>query len=45
MELLDTDNGPLFIDFENTTQGPVEYDLAWVPKAVSDRYPKLTKTW
>jgi aminoglycoside phosphotransferase (APT) family kinase protein len=32
-------NGPLFIDFENTSRGPVEYDLAWVPKEVSDRYP------
>ncbi|GAA2757390.1 aminoglycoside phosphotransferase family protein [Actinopolymorpha rutila] len=38
--VLDTNNGPLFIDFENTAHGPVEYDLAWVPKAVSDRYPK-----
>ena len=38
--VLDTDNGPLFMDFENTAHGPVEYDLAWVPKAVSDRYPE-----
>lgn len=37
--VLNTKNGPLFIDFENTTRGPVEYDLAWVPKEVSDRYP------
>ena len=37
--VLDTKNGPLFIDFENTSRGPVEYDLAWVPKEVSDRYP------
>jgi Ser/Thr protein kinase RdoA (MazF antagonist) len=36
--VLSTMNGPLFIDFENTAHGPVEYDLAWVPKAVSDRY-------
>lgn len=36
--VLNTNNGPLFIDFENTALGPVEYDLAWVPKAVSDRY-------
>lgn len=28
----------LFIDFENCARGPVEYDLAWVPSAVSDRY-------
>ena len=37
--VLDTTNGPLFIDFENTTHGPVEYDLAWVPNEVSERYP------
>jgi aminoglycoside phosphotransferase (APT) family kinase protein len=37
--LLDTKNGPLFIDFENTAHGPVEYDLAWVPSEVSRRYP------
>jgi Ser/Thr protein kinase RdoA (MazF antagonist) len=37
--VLNTKNGPLFIDFENTAHGPVEYDLAWVPKAASERYP------
>ena len=37
--VLNTKNGPLFIDFENTARGPVEYDLAWVPKEVSERYP------
>lgn len=37
--VLNTRNGPLFIDFENTTRGPVEYDLAWVPRDVSERYP------
>jgi Ser/Thr protein kinase RdoA (MazF antagonist) len=37
--VLSTKNGPLFTDFENTARGPVEYDLAWVPTAVSDRYP------
>ena len=37
--LLNTKNGPLFIDFENTAHGPVEYDLAWVPSEVSQRYP------
>jgi len=37
--VLHTDSGPLFIDFENTARGPVEYDLAWVPEAVSQRYP------
>ena len=37
--LLTTDDGPLFIDFENCARGPVEYDLAWVPSAVSEHYP------
>jgi aminoglycoside phosphotransferase (APT) family kinase protein len=37
--VLSTMNGPLFIDFENTARGPVEYDLAWVPQEVSERYP------
>jgi Ser/Thr protein kinase RdoA (MazF antagonist) len=36
--VLNTKNGLLFMDFENTALGPVEYDLAWMPKAVSDRY-------
>lgn len=35
--LLDTTEGPLFIDFENTARGPVEYDLGWVPTEVSER--------
>lgn len=37
--ILTTKDGPLFIDFENAARGPVEYDLAWVPDAVSQRYP------
>jgi Ser/Thr protein kinase RdoA (MazF antagonist) len=37
--VLDTKNGLLFVDFENTCHGPVEYDLGWVPKEVSERYP------
>lgn len=37
--ILNTENGPLFIDFENTARGPVEYDLAWVPSEVSQHYP------
>src|SRR5882757_471146 len=36
--ILNTKNGPLFIDFENTAHGPVEYDLAWVSRAVSQHY-------
>ncbi|WP_246486099.1 hypothetical protein [Kribbella qitaiheensis] len=39
MNILNTKNGPLFIDFENTARGPVEYDLAWVPREVSQHYP------
>jgi len=37
--VLNTKNGPLFIDFENCCRGPIEYDLAWVPAEVSDQYP------
>ena len=37
--VLQTNDGPLFIDFENAVHGPVEYDLAWVPKEVSEHYP------
>jgi hypothetical protein len=37
--ILNTKNGPRFIDFENTARGPVEYDLAWVPSEVSQHYP------
>ncbi|HVX47346.1 MAG TPA: phosphotransferase [Mycobacteriales bacterium] len=37
--ILNTEKGPLFIDFENTAYGPVEYDLAWVPEEVSRHYP------
>lgn len=36
--VLVTKDGPLFIDFENCARGPVEYELAWVPKAASERY-------
>jgi len=41
--ILDTEHGLLFIDFENTARGPVEYDLAWVPGAVSRRYPDIDR--
>ncbi len=37
--VLSTKNGPLFIDFENSVRGPVEFDLAWVPEDVSKHYP------
>jgi thiamine kinase-like enzyme len=36
--VLATENGLLFIDFENCARGPVEFDLAWVPNEVSERY-------
>ncbi|WP_225847467.1 phosphotransferase [Streptomyces sp. HPF1205] len=39
--VLSTDNGPLFIDFETCCRGPVEFDLAHVPEAVRERYPGL----
>lgn len=37
--VLNTKNGPLFMDFERSAHGPVEFDFAWVPKEVSERYP------
>jgi len=37
--VLSTKNGPLFIDLETCCRGPVEFDLAHVPQAVSERYP------
>jgi len=37
--LLKTKNGLLFIDLETCCRGPVEFDLAHVPEAVSERYP------
>jgi Ser/Thr protein kinase RdoA (MazF antagonist) len=36
--VLPAKNGLLFVDFENCARGPVEYDLAWVPREVSERY-------
>lgn len=37
--VLDTERGPLFVDFENSARGPVEFDLAWVPDEVCELYP------
>jgi Ser/Thr protein kinase RdoA (MazF antagonist) len=37
--VLETESGPLFVDFETCCRGPVEFDLAHVPQAVGDRYP------
>jgi len=37
--VLNTTRGPLFVDFETVCRGPVEFDLAHAPVAVSDCYP------
>lgn len=37
--VLSTNLGPLFIDLETCCRGPVEFDLAHVPAAVSEHYP------
>jgi Ser/Thr protein kinase RdoA (MazF antagonist) len=37
--LLATQRGPVFIDLETCCRGPVEFDLAHVPEAVSACYP------
>lgn len=39
--VLITETGLLFIDFETCCRGPIELDLADVPEAVSDCYPGL----
>jgi hypothetical protein len=39
--LLDTTEGPLFIDLETCCRGPIELDVAHVPDEVSVRYPGL----
>jgi len=41
--VLATKNGPLFIDFETSCSGPVEFDLAHVPEAVSEHYPNVNQ--
>jgi hypothetical protein len=41
--VLNTVNGPLFIDLETCCRGPVEFDLAHVPEEVSERYPGIDK--
>ena len=37
--LLNTQDGPLFIDFETLCRGPIEFDIAHVPDEVSALYP------
>jgi hypothetical protein len=38
--LLNTARGVVFIDLEACCRGPVEFDLAHVPKSVAERYPE-----
>jgi hypothetical protein len=39
--LLGTHHGLLFIDFETSCRGPIEFDVAHVPEEVSARYPDV----
>lgn len=39
--VLDARDGPLFIDFETCCRGPIEFDVAHVPEAVSAHYPDV----
>ncbi|MGW5188475.1 phosphotransferase enzyme family protein [Kribbella sp. NPDC004138] len=39
--VLSTNSGPLFIDFETCCRGPVEFDLAHVPEEVCASYPGI----
>jgi len=41
--VLNTENGTLFIDLETACRGPVEFDLAHVPKAVSECYAGIDR--
>ena len=41
--LLTTKNGLLFIDLETCCRGPVEFDLAHAPEAVSKHYPGVNQ--
>ncbi|HYK96689.1 MAG TPA: phosphotransferase [Candidatus Dormibacteraeota bacterium] len=41
--VLSTSSGPRFIDLETCSRGPIEFDLAHVPEAVSDRYPGVDR--
>jgi hypothetical protein len=40
---LSTSEGLVFVDLETCCRGPVEFDLAHVPEAVSDRYPGVDR--
>jgi Ser/Thr protein kinase RdoA (MazF antagonist) len=39
--VLNTNNGLLFIDLETCCRGPVEFDIAHVPEEVSEHYPGI----
>lgn len=39
--VLNTADGPLFIDLETCCRGPVEFDLAHVPRGVSEHYSEV----
>ncbi len=39
--LLGTQDGPIFIDFETCCRGPIEFDVAHVPNEISARYPDV----
>ena len=39
--VLSTQDGPLFIDFETCCRGPIEFDVAHVPDEVSAHYPDV----
>lgn len=39
--VLSTASGPRFIDLETCCRGPVEFDLAHVPRRISEHYPGL----
>ncbi len=41
--VLSTKRGPLFIDFETSCHGPVEFDLAYVPEDVIKFYPRVNQ--
>jgi hypothetical protein len=41
--VLNTKNGPRFIDLETCCRGPVEFDLAHVPEAVVEHYPDVNR--
>ena len=43
--LLITNEGPLFVDFETCCRGPVEFDIAHAPEDVSDHYPERRRNW